>query len=59
MAEPIVFGAPYSVYLRAAPMIACFRMAPEGARLLNAFPGLARRWDGMAKRPSPRSRTGL
>ncbi len=38
--------------LRAAPMIAKFRMAPEGARLLDAFPGLARWWDGMAKRPS-------
>ncbi len=59
MAEPIVFGAPYSVYLRAAPMITKFRMAPEGARLLDEFPGLARWWDGMAKRPSPRSRTGL
>ncbi len=38
--------------LRAAPMIAKFRMAPEGARLLDEFPGLARWWDGMAKRPS-------
>ena len=38
--------------LRAAPMIAKFQMAPEGARLLNEFPGLARWWDGMAKRPS-------
>ncbi len=38
--------------LRAAPMIAKFRMAPEGARLLDAFPGLARWWDGMSKRPS-------
>ena len=38
--------------LRAAPMIAKFRVAPEGARLLAEYPGLARWWDGMAKRPS-------
>ncbi len=38
--------------LRAAPMIAKFRMAPEGARLLDESPGLAGWWDGMAKRPS-------
>ncbi len=38
--------------LRAAPMIAKFRMAPEGARLLDEFPGLARWWEGMAERPS-------
>ncbi len=33
-------------------MIAKFRMAPEGAQLLDEFPGLARWWDGMAMRPS-------
>ncbi len=38
--------------LRAVPMIAKFRMAPEGARLLVESPGLARWWDGMTKRPS-------
>lgn len=38
--------------LRAAPMIAKFRVAPEGAQLLAEFPGLARWWDGMAERPS-------
>ena len=38
--------------LRAAPMIAKFRVAPEGAQLLAEHSGLARWWDGMAKRPS-------
>jgi len=38
--------------LRAAPMIAKFRVAPEGAQLLAEIPGLARWWDGMAERPS-------
>ncbi len=38
--------------LRAAPMIAKFRVAPEGTQLLAECPGLARWWNGMAKRPS-------
>ncbi len=38
--------------LRAAPMIAKFRMAPAGARLLDEIPRLGRWWGGMAKRPS-------
>ncbi len=38
--------------LRVVPMIAKFRMAPEGARLLGESPGLARWWGEMAKRPS-------
>ncbi len=38
--------------LRAAPMIAKFQVAPEGAQLLAEHSGLARWWDGMAKRPS-------
>ncbi len=38
--------------LRAAPMIAKFRIAPEGARLLAEHAGLGRWWDAMTERPS-------
>ncbi len=38
--------------LRAFPMFALFRQAPEGARLLDAYPGLARWFEAMAQRPS-------
>lgn len=38
--------------LRAFPMFALFRQAPEGARLLQEFPGLARWFETMAQRPS-------
>ena len=50
---PYLAGARLSLAdLRAAPMIAKFRVAPEGAQLLAEYPGLARWWDRMAKRPS-------
>ena len=38
--------------LRAAPMIAKFRVTPEGARLLAEHAGLGRWWDAMTERPS-------
>ena len=38
--------------LRAYPMFALFRKAPEGARLLQSAPGLARWFEAMAARPS-------
>lgn len=36
----------------AAPMLAAFTQAPEGAAALAGFPALSRWWEGMAERPS-------
>jgi glutathione S-transferase len=38
--------------LHAAPMLALFRLAPEGAALLARFPALAEWWERMDARPS-------
>lgn len=38
--------------LRGFPMLALFRKAPEGARLLRGYPGLMRWLEAMAARPS-------
>ena len=38
--------------LHAAPMIALFRLAPEGSTLLARFAGLSEWWERMAARPS-------
>jgi glutathione S-transferase len=38
--------------LHALPMLALFRLAPEGAALLAAVPALAAWWERMATRPS-------
>ena len=38
--------------LHAAPMIALFRLAPEGERMLGAHPRWTRWWDHMNQRPS-------
>jgi glutathione S-transferase len=38
--------------LHAAPMLAYFRLAPEGAGLLARYAGLRRWWDRIAGRPS-------
>ncbi len=38
--------------LHAAPMLASFRKAPEGANLLAHHPALVRWWEGMSMRPS-------
>ena len=38
--------------LRAYPMFALFRRAPEGARLLDDYPGLLRWFEAMDQRPS-------
>lgn len=38
--------------LHAAPMVALFRQAPEGASMLADHPGLAAWWTAMAARPS-------
>jgi glutathione S-transferase len=38
--------------LHAAPMLALFRLAPEGAALLERFPGLASWWERLDDRPS-------
>jgi len=38
--------------LHAQPMLALFRLADEGARLLAAHTNLSRWWDAMASRPS-------
>jgi glutathione S-transferase len=38
--------------LHAAPMFACFRLAPEGKRLLGHNDRLARWWDQVSARPS-------
>ena len=38
--------------LHAAPMLAYFRKAPEGANLLAHHPALVRWWEGMSMRPS-------
>jgi glutathione S-transferase len=38
--------------LHAAPILACFRKAPEGANLLARYPALVRWWEGMSMRPS-------
>jgi glutathione S-transferase len=38
--------------LHAAPMIACFRQAPEGGAMLAEVPALARWWDRLAGRAS-------
>ncbi|WP_428977450.1 glutathione S-transferase family protein [Pseudohoeflea suaedae] len=35
-----------------APMVDCFRQAPEGAKLMAAFPKLQSWWQRMAARPS-------
>lgn len=38
--------------LHAAPMVAYFRLAPEGATMLARYTALARWWDAMATRPA-------
>ncbi len=50
---PWLAGARVSLAdLRAFPMFELFRKAPEGARLLDSSPGLARWFEAMAARPS-------
>ena len=50
---PWLAGARVSLAdLRAFPMFDLFRKAPEGARLLEDYPGLARWFGSMAHRPS-------
>ncbi len=52
-AGPWLVGARVSLAdLRAFPMFELFRKAPEGARLLDSTPGLARWFEAMAARPS-------
>ncbi len=52
-AGPWLAGARVSLAdLRAFPMFDLFRKAPEGARLLDSYPGLARWFEAMAARPS-------
>ncbi len=52
-AGPWLAGARVSLAdLRALPMFELFRKAPEGARLLDSYPGLARWLEAMAARPS-------
>ncbi len=52
-AGPWLAGARVSLAdLRAFPMFELFRKAPEGARLLDSYPGLARWFEAMAARPS-------
>ncbi len=52
-AGPWLAGARVSLAdLRAFPMFELFRKAPEGARLLDNYPGLARWFEAMAARPS-------
>ncbi len=50
---PFLAGAALSLAdLHAAPMIAYFRLTPEGARLLGEQPAIAAWWAEMAVRPS-------
>ncbi len=50
---PWLAGAsPTLADLHAAPIFAYFRLAPEGAALLERRPALARWWEAMAARPS-------
>jgi glutathione S-transferase len=52
-AGPWLAGAHISLAdLRAFPILATFRRAPEGARLLAGYLGLARWFEAMAARPS-------
>ena len=52
-AGPWLAGARVSLAdLRAFPMFELFRKAPEGLRLLDSFPDLARWLEAMAARPS-------
>ncbi len=52
-AGPWLAGARVSLAdLRALPMFELLRKAPEGARLLDSTPGLARWFEAMAARPS-------
>ena len=52
-AGPWLAGARVSLAdLRALPMFELFRKAPEGAHLLDSYPGLARWFAAMAARPS-------
>jgi glutathione S-transferase len=51
--EPWLAGAALSLAdLHAAPIFVYFRMAPEGAAMLDRHPGLRRWWEGMAQRAS-------
>lgn len=57
--EHLMNGAPYFIGdnptladLHAAPMIALFRLAPEGKRLLSDHPPWSAWWRQMAERPS-------
>ena len=62
MTEPIVFGAAYSVYVRAVRLALVEKGVPyrleeidifaEGARLLAGYPALSRWLEAMADRPS-------
>jgi len=54
MAEsPYLAGGAVTVAdLHAAPMIACFRQAPEGAAMLAEMPALGRWWNRLAGRAS-------
>jgi glutathione S-transferase len=46
--------------LHLAPIMAYFVKTPEGQRLLPSYPGLQRRWEAIAARPSmERTRSGL
>jgi glutathione S-transferase len=50
--EYFLASAPTLADLHAAPMIALFRRAPEGERMLGAHPRWTRWWDHMNQRPS-------
>jgi glutathione S-transferase len=52
-AAPWLAGSALSLAdLHAAPMLVYFRMAPEGAAMLDRHLGLRRWWEAMAARPS-------
>lgn len=51
--DPWFLGeAPTLADLHAAPMVALFRQAPEGERLMSTHPRWLRWWDHMGRRPS-------
>lgn len=51
--EPFMAGAGVSLAdLHAVPILAYFRLTPEGRRLIGAAPAITRWWEAMAGRPS-------